>query len=511
MIYAQVLIQEHLMENCGNFSKTLAMSNHKQKQCNTILSEDGNLAVNDEQAADLLDLYYQNISRLNFSVEDRNIKIRASRIVLGCRSNTHRGTSIFSRDFRMNELDAAFGDSCLNKSPGPDDIHGQRIDHLGLSARQRFLDIINCSWNKRQLRRDWRRAIIIPIKKWGKTDGTPESYRPIALTSIACKIMENMVLRRLTFHLHSHNLLLEEQYGFREGHCTTDQLLYFCQRIRDAHNRKPTNRTVEVFLDLSKAFDRVWNNFLVIKLYKMFGVPQGSVLSLTLFSFYLPGIDSALKRKCEVGAFADDIVLWKSDSDLTKLEIDINLVLEDIQNFALDHKLTFNSTKSMVQLSASRIITGLKNTCTRDIVLFEADLQPLSLRRRACLTKYYNKLRSLDSRNRISAYFKDWCNNQRLRRNSPFSQMVSFKLTIGAVDAHHVSQCLDPADNLDGVFFHPELLIYVYTDGSRDDYRCGSGIYIKSQDQRRNPDGCSVFRSELIAIDEAFGFLASSN
>ncbi|GFV65978.1 RTase [Trichonephila clavipes] len=76
----------------------------------------------------------------------------------------------------------------------------------------------------------------------------------MTLTSIACKIMEKMVLRRVTFHLHSHKLLPEEQYGFGEGHSNTDQLLYFCQRIRDAHNRKPTNHTVAVFLDLSKAF-----------------------------------------------------------------------------------------------------------------------------------------------------------------------------------------------------------------------------------------------------------------
>ncbi|GFV29533.1 RTase [Trichonephila clavipes] len=89
------------------------------------------------------------------------------------------------------------------------------------------------------------------------------------ITSIACKIMEKMVVRKLTFHLHSRNLFPEEQHGFREG---TDQILYFCQRIRDAHNRKPTNHTVAVFLDLSKAFDRVWNNLLVSKLYKMFGI-----------------------------------------------------------------------------------------------------------------------------------------------------------------------------------------------------------------------------------------------
>ncbi|GFU56997.1 uncharacterized protein TNCV_1778711 [Trichonephila clavipes] len=54
------------------------------------------------------------------------------------------------------------------------------------------------------------------------------------------------------------------------------------------------------------------------------------------------------------------------------------------------------------------------------------------------------------------SYFKDWCNNQRLRRNSSFSQVVSFNLTIGAVEPHHLSQCLDPADDLDRVFFHPE-------------------------------------------------------
>ncbi|GFW35172.1 uncharacterized protein TNCV_5067371 [Trichonephila clavipes] len=93
------------------------------EQCNTVLSENGNLAVNDEQAANLLGLHYQKISRLNFSVEDRKIKIRASRNVHDCRSDTHRGISIFSRDFRVIELEATMGDSCLNKSPCPDDIH----------------------------------------------------------------------------------------------------------------------------------------------------------------------------------------------------------------------------------------------------------------------------------------------------------------------------------------------------------------------------------------------------
>ncbi|GIX95651.1 reverse transcriptase domain-containing protein [Caerostris extrusa] len=43
-----------------------------------------------------------------------------------------------------------------------------------------------------------------------------------------------------------------------------------------------------------------------------------------------------------------------------------------------------------VQLSAARVITGLRNTSPNDIVLYEADLQPLSLRS-ASLVKYYGK------------------------------------------------------------------------------------------------------------------------
>lgn len=81
-----------------------------------------------------------------------------------------------------------------------------------------------------------------------------------------------MILKRLTFYLNSQDLLPKEQYGFREGHSTTDQMLCFCQNIRDAQNKRPTNHTVAVFLDLTKAFDRVWNQKLIIKLYEVFGI-----------------------------------------------------------------------------------------------------------------------------------------------------------------------------------------------------------------------------------------------
>ncbi|GFV16380.1 hypothetical protein TNCV_4372941 [Trichonephila clavipes] len=132
----QVLTQIHLMGKLWKLLKNINNEQPQAEQCNTVRGEDGNLAVNDVQVVDLLGLHYQKISRLNFSVEDRNFKSKASRSVYGCRSDTHRRTSIFSRDFRMNELEAAIGDPCLNKYHGPDDIHGQKIDHLGLNGRR---------------------------------------------------------------------------------------------------------------------------------------------------------------------------------------------------------------------------------------------------------------------------------------------------------------------------------------------------------------------------------------
>ena len=67
------------------------------------------------------------------------------------------------------------------------------------------------------------------------------------------------------------------------------------------------------------------------------------------------------------------------------------------------------------QLSAARIIIGLRHSCPCEIVLYETDLQPLSLRRKAIMIKYYRKLQSFGSQIRTSVLllglciiFKDW-------------------------------------------------------------------------------------------------------
>ncbi|GFU99855.1 hypothetical protein TNCV_515721 [Trichonephila clavipes] len=73
---------------------------------------------------------------------------------------------------------------------------------------------------------------------------------------------------------------------------------------------------------------------------------------------------------------------------------------------------------------AARIITGLRRSCPKEIVLFEADPNLFILE-----TKYphrlLQKLSSYGHHNKTSLYFYNWHNNQRLKRNSPFSYASS--------------------------------------------------------------------------------------
>ncbi|GFX47061.1 probable RNA-directed DNA polymerase from transposon BS [Trichonephila clavipes] len=202
---------------------------------------------------------------------DKDTENYARKLVHGCRSSEH-GIPIFKEFFTMQELNMALSNLDPSKSPGPDNIHGQMISRLSDWGKKSLLEIFNLSWRLGRLPRDWKKALIIPIRKSSKKACYPESFRPIALTNFSCKLMEKIILERLTYYLNSNDLLSIEQYGFKRGHSTADQILYFGQRVRDSQNLRPSHHTVAVFLDLSKAFDRVWRNKLIIKLFNTFGI-----------------------------------------------------------------------------------------------------------------------------------------------------------------------------------------------------------------------------------------------
>ncbi|GFW89388.1 putative RNA-directed DNA polymerase from transposon BS [Trichonephila clavipes] len=195
------------------------------------------------------------------------------------------------------------------------------------------------------------------------------------------------------------------------------------------------------------------------------------------------------------------------------------------------------------QLSAARIITGLRYSCPTGIVLYEADIQPLTMRFEVNSYRYFNKIKSFGSFNRTS-FIINWTNNQRLKRDSPLNYMRKHGFIDFNVDTSKPFSCITPIDSFNHVEFreelltstpkhssHPELLrqlalevindipdqaLIVYTDGSGlDTGRAGRGIFSNTPGNDvkisiRNPDHCSVFRSELIAISGALDHALNS-
>ena len=158
-------------------------------------------------------------------------------------------------DISMTELNNAIRKLKKKKSPGPDNITNEMLQHLGNSALKQLLDIFNLSWRQGQVPQCWKEAKMIPVLKKGKNKEKAQSYRPISLTSCTCKTMERVVNQRLQLYLESESIIVPEQAGFRQYRSAEDQTTHLTQVIEDGFQAQKV--TLATFIDLQKAFDKV--------------------------------------------------------------------------------------------------------------------------------------------------------------------------------------------------------------------------------------------------------------
>ena len=86
---------------------------------------------------------------------------------------------------------------------------------------------------------------------------TVKNYCPVNLLSVVSKVFEKLVNNMLVDHLEKHGLFSDYQYGYRSSQLTADPQTVVSGRIARAFNR--SGATQAVALDISKAFERVWN------------------------------------------------------------------------------------------------------------------------------------------------------------------------------------------------------------------------------------------------------------
>ena len=150
------------------------------------------------------------------------------------------------------------------RSPGPDNITNDMLAHLGTQAKKKLLGLFKTCWKTDLIPSIWKKVILIPILKAGKPKNKGNSYRPISLTSCMCKLMEQMVNKRLMWYLERNKILMDEQAGFCQFPSTENQIAYIAHTIEDGYQRQ--QHTATVWVDMEKAFDKVWKKGHVLQL-----------------------------------------------------------------------------------------------------------------------------------------------------------------------------------------------------------------------------------------------------
>jgi ribonuclease HI len=268
--------------------------------------------------------------------------------------------------------------NCHKTSSGPDNISYTLLKKLPQSSLINLLKLYNRIWQENIFPSSWRMATIVPILKPGKNATDPLSYRPIALTSCICKVLEKMINARLIHFLEANNCLSQFQSGFRKGRSTVDNIIDLETRIRNAFVKR--KHLVSIFFDIEKAYDRTWRYGILQQLYnhnlrgnlpvfiqnflsKRFfrvrigntlsdifiqeeGVPQGSVLSVTLFIVAIDKILLDLPSSVTGNLYVDDLHISCEGTDICFIERQLQGAVNRILNWSNKNGFTISRSKT---------------------------------------------------------------------------------------------------------------------------------------------------------------------
>ena len=165
----------------------------------------------------------------------------------------------------------------INKAHGYDDI-SIRLIKMCDSSIVRPLSIIfkNCLQSG-SFPNNWKKSNVVPIHKKGDKQ-LLQNYRPVSLLPICGKIFERIIFNPIFEYLEKNSLLCPNQSGFRPFDSCENQLLSIVHDIYANFDQHPTLEMRANFLDISKAFDKVWNKGLLFKLERT--AISGNLLSL---------------------------------------------------------------------------------------------------------------------------------------------------------------------------------------------------------------------------------------
>jgi len=173
--------------------------------------------------------------------------------------------------FKLSKID-------VNKSPGPDSMPNWLLKEMAPLIADPVCAIFNASIRQGSVPVMWKQANVVPVPKAHPPKSLQNDLRPISLTSTLAKVLESFIGSWILNKIQPN--LAENQFGVLKGKSTSHALVAVLHTWCCALDAGESVRAL--FVDFSKAFDRVDHTLLLNKLVA-YGVP--CTLIKWLFSF----------------------------------------------------------------------------------------------------------------------------------------------------------------------------------------------------------------------------------
>lgn len=289
----------------------------------------------------------------------------------------YQGPNFICDPITPEEVSKLLGSLDPGKSSGPDGIPAKILSICREHIAPFLSRFFNLCIAEGIFPEAFKEANIIPIFKKGNRQHTT-NYRPIALTNHLAKIFEKLIFVRLNKHLDDLDFISSCQSGFRKNDSTVQQLIKLVHDISISLDKH--EETKSIYLDISKAFDKVWHKGLLHKLERQCGivgnhlnflksyltgrtqrvvvencesswkgtsagVPQGSVLGPLLFLIYINDITSVVNNTTHL--FADDTSVSRGFTDPVSARLDLEEDARKINKWGSDWAVKFNAAKTV--------------------------------------------------------------------------------------------------------------------------------------------------------------------